>query len=414
MTIRPTISGLMALLVPAAVLAGCTGLVETTVIDSPGSLSSPSCQTALGSYYLPKAVLTIKATSNPAAKPPTITVDPLAVATVADRDHLYCLDYLSSPTSKDALTVNRNEKGLLQSINSNVEDRTPQIAIALIQTAENLAITASREGTAQTQTLPPDTVTLQFDPFAWRDVVLVKKALRRFGLCLYVEGFSFPTEGLSQAQVRTAAGRWCATDQPAPYMHPLYQLATSPVPPDLMRRGILYRPKTAYKIVILAKADPGSATAPWELYQTQRVEMPNASPVLAIEVERALFAKRITSVNFSDGSLTDVAVDKDSEAAGFVQIPLVAAQAIADVPGQIMKFRIADVQSHAAIVNAQGSLLNALASYSQLTSQRNQNGGGGAGAPKSASYRNGQFLAGCLDASNNNAIQCRDLQRNEQ
>jgi hypothetical protein len=401
-------------LVTCVLLVACSNVIETRWVDGPGSLSSPACSSALGYYYLPKSLISLTAKADPTTTPAaiTVTLSP-TLTTIADRElKFFCLDYLSSPVSKDAVTINRNENGLLESISANVVDRTPAIAAQLIQTAENLAIGAAR-GTAFPQ--QPDNLNVQFDPFSWRDLLLVKAALRRFGYCLYVEGYSFPTGGLTAAQVHAAANTWCSTDASvtAPYEHPLYKFANLSISPELMQQGVLYRPKTTHKIVILFKKDPKSVNGTWDLYQTKLFEMPNATPVLAIGVERAMFATRITSINFTDGTLTDVAIDKDSEAVGFVQIPLVAAQAIVDIPGQIIKFRLADTQSHAALIQAQGNLLNAIASYNSAISQTATSAAGATASLKSATVRNGEFLGGCVNAGGG-AASCLDLQRGTQ
>jgi hypothetical protein len=402
MRIAFNISHFSLILVAVAAFNGCTQVIETFPIETDGS-PAPLCRSALGYYQLPRSLLNISAIANPApntpgtsplaANPPTVTFTATTIP-VADRRQGFCLDYLGLATSEDIVTVQRDNQGLLTSVSSNVTDKTPQIVQAFIQTGENLAIAAARDA----KTAPTvDTLTMQFDPFLWQDLMTAKVALRRFGFCLYVEGFSFPASGLSPAALRDAADRWCSTEagRTPPYENPLYTLATSPVSPEAMRTGILYRPKIAYKVVILRKADPNDHK-PWTLYQTIRIEMVNASPVLSIGIDRAAFANRKTTVNFDYGTLTDVAVDKQSEAAGFVTIPLSIAQAIVDVPAQILQLRIADTQNQAALLQAQGQLFQAMAQYSQLVGQQSP------GLPAGASLRStssGQVISNCLNGN---------------
>jgi hypothetical protein len=395
---------LLTALAAAAALAACTQVIETVPFEPVEFSSAPTrCHSALGYYFLPRALLNVKATSDPVARTRTLDLGSVPT-TIADTKQAFCLDYLASPQSIDLVVVDRSPLGLLQRINSNVEDRTPQIAQMLIQTAENLAIAGRAAALPNTQS---DSLNIQFDPFNYADMVETKKALRRFGFCIYVEGYSFPSEGLSNQQIRAGANDWCSSPiEATPFFeHPLLTFAKLPVPPEAMRRGVLYRPKSTHNIVILRRKDP--AGGPWELFQTKRFELPNASPVLSIGIERALFTTRVTTVNFNDGTLTDVAVDKDSEAVGFVTIPLAAAKAITEVPSQIVKFRIADTQSHAALINAQGNLLKALADYNALVHPPATTGLGGA-MPKSAIARSGQFIGGCLDA-NGPAAACANL-----
>ena len=396
-------------LAPLALLAltACGHVVETVAIRGEGPYTASACHSELGNYLLPKALLTVTATATASTGTTRADIEP-NITVVADGAQSFCLDYLGSPTSIDRVTVARDPKGLLLSISSNVQDRTPNIVNKLIQTGENLALGAARDATKGEDVT--DSLALTFDPFTWSDLMLVKGGLRRFGFCLYVEGYSFPTEGLSAAEIRAAASKWCSTPAHAvePYEHPMQQFASLPVPPEVMGAGVLYRPKTAHKIVMLRKADP-EGSGPWELYLTRRFDLPNVSPVLAIGIERAAFTTRKTTVNFNQGTLTDVAVDKDSEVAGFVTIPLTLAKAIVDVPGQIIKLRLADTQGQAQLVQAQGNLIGALANYNALVNGP-AGGGAAAGLPKSAAFRDGQFVAGCVEGGGG-PIVCNDLAR---
>jgi hypothetical protein len=420
---------LLPILVATALCGGCTQVIETSAIEI-GSDPGLLCHSALGYYVLPRTLLNVSATSTPmgpgasasavtapTAAPlspnaPTVT---LTVQTLnsADRHQAFCLDYLGLATYEDQVVAQRDDQnlGLLTKVSSNVTDKTPQIAAKLVQTAENLALAAARD--ARTTVAPgmaPDTVAIQFDPFNWDDLMTAKVALRRFGFCLYLEGFSFSTVGMSASGVREAAERWCSMDasHTPSYENPLYALATSPVSPEAMRTGILYRPKMAYKVVILRKADPSSSRAPWTLFQTVRVEMVNASPVLSIGIQRAAFANRKTTVYFDPpGALTDVAVDKDSEAAGFVTIPLSIAQAIVDVPAQILQLRIADTQNQAALLQAQGQLFQAMSQYSALVGQQSS-GAAGAASLLSRSTSAQQNINRCLNAGGD-PVTCNTL-----
>ena len=391
---------LLALLALALASSACsTQVLETQMIwpDSPSSV--PQCHSALGYYYLPRTLLSLQVMSDKASKEQKITA--WGTETHADRNQAFCLDYLASAASIDNVTVQRTEEGMLTSINASVEDRTPAIVTALIQTAENFAIAGARTVAVPGQT---DSLNIQFDPFVWEEMLLAKAELRRFNMCLYVEGFSFPTEGMTAAEVRAAANKWCSTDAHATrrYDPRGYTFATLPVPPEAMRAGILYRPMATHRVVILREK-----AGTWELYHNKRIEMPNASPVLAIGVQRAMFTTRKTTLLFNNGTLTDVALDKGSEAEGFVVIPLAVAKALVDIPAQIIQVRIADVQSHAALIQAQGSLVDATAKYAALVAATNGSAGaapGRAGAIArsrggSADFRNGQFVGGCLDGN---------------
>src|SRR6185436_10633866 len=118
--------------VAGCVLGGCSlTVVETTPLHGIVGFG-PTCHTAMGAYYLPRAVLDMTASTVSQAEPaangskgatpntgqplsgPRLEVrDPLFVA---DRTQTLCLDYLAAPNSEDIVVVSRNEDGLLQSV----------------------------------------------------------------------------------------------------------------------------------------------------------------------------------------------------------------------------------------------------------------------------------------------------------
>lgn len=377
------------MLLGAVVLLSCGKVVETTA-PQPGVLGyAPACTSPLGAYYLPKTLLVVKAEAK--ASPNVIELNDLGTVQTSDRTQPLCLDYLGSATSDDVVTVKRSENGLLETVASHVVDRTPQIAEALIKTGANLAVAAGRGAVLKVG----DTVKVEFDPFDWQDLMIAKTALRRFGICVYVEGYSFPTKGLSAAARRAAGQRWCAARHPRPYVNHAVYYASLPVPPDVMRTGILYRPYVSHKIVIMRKDDP-SGPERWHVYRTKRVDMPNVGPILSIGVERAMFATRDTDLNFQDGVLTDVKIKKGSELVGFISIPLAVAKAIVSVPAEIIQVRIADIGNQTALLNAQGQLANTLASI------KAQNEGGSRSAPTSRSAE-AALIANCINAGGDSA-----------
>ena len=62
------------------------------------------------------------------------------------------------------------------------------------------------------------------------------------------------------------------------------------------------------------------------------LEMPNAAPVFSVDVRRALFAHRETSLTFDHGILSDVTITKGSELDAVAVIPLRVAQFIVSIP----------------------------------------------------------------------------------
>jgi hypothetical protein len=374
---------------PLLLLSACTQVIETTPFDVTAYGPEPACHSSLGAYFLPRALIHFTASKDGTATSGTLDTN---LNLVPDRAQPLCLDYLSLPTAQDIITVQRDQStGLLTSISSDAVDRTPQIVNALVATGANIAIASARSGQTTT-TLTTDTLDIEFDPFIYVEMAAAKKAMRRFGFCLYVEGHSLPT-GFDPREASADAQRWCSIDGLPPYQAPALEFAALPLAPDAMGKGVLYRPAMPMKLVILRKKDP-DGPGPWTLFQVRRVEMPNISPVLAIGVKRAMFTERQTTLSFNKGILTDVAVNKKSELAGFVQIPLAVAQAVVSVPGQILTVRLTDTNNQTALLGAQAQLIQAVATYQQTVA----NNPLPSARRGTLDARSGQLIGGCLDA----------------
>jgi hypothetical protein len=396
---------LLAAFFMCGAVSGCQHVVETVAV-SPAPLGfAPTCHSALGAYYLPRRLLSLHATAG--ATDIALTGLELPPLMIADRRQPFCLDHLSQVNSRDIIAVDRDERGLLTAVSSDVEDRTPDIAKKLIATGENLAIASLRSAALQAAA-DKDELHIEFDPFNWEELTLAKKALRRFGYCVYLEGESFEAHSNDARSLLEAGSNWCSRERVSPSRHVQDRFSALPVPPDAAVTGILYRPNISYKVVVLRRSDP--ERGPWKIYQTKRIDMPNIAPVMAVGVERAMFAKRETALKFEQGVLTDVAVKKGSELEGFVEIPLAVAHAIVDVPAQIVQVRIADNTNQAVLLNAQLQLMDTLSKLpngvpvdrsARLRSAR-------AGGANTMEARNGSFLGACTDAGQTDA-NCRAL-----
>lgn len=370
----------IAALAVGAAVCGCTVIDTIPVVELDGS----ACHSAGGAYYLPKGLLHLKV-KNAAAPQLGFMIDDTdpTVVPSSDRRQLFCLDYLTSPTSDDIIAVERDENtGTLKTVASDVTDRTPQIAQTLVNTAENLAIAGARG--ALLTAAPGDTVDLQFDPFDLVELRTVNHSLRSFGFCLYIEGHSFSPDQITPE-------RWCDSPRQDSFANPNDMIFKAlPIPPAASKSGILYRPALTYRLIIYRKSDPQRDR--WTLFKTKTIEMPNIAPVLSIGVERAMFARRATLLTFTGGVLTGVQIHKTSELVGFVSIPLQVAQAIVDIPAQIIKIRISDVNQSAELIQTQSQLIDAVNSYNTTLATLVQSGGT---VPPAANR--GAFLGGCTD-----------------
>ena len=341
----------------------CGGLQGCTTVFETGSLNQSegiACRSSAGAYYLPKMLVRLSVMRNDPGRGYKLNNDTPKFETAADRHHQpYCLDYLASPTSIDVVTVKRDKRGLLEEITSNAEDRSAEIAIKLIETGEFLAKAGLRDRVLGAAGVT-ETADFMFDPFDPRELTEVNQALRRFGFCAYVENHSFQ-DGVINPQT------WCSSSNQESYVNQYNRmLATTPVMPEMLNAGILYRPNATHKLVIRRKTDPGGRE-PWALFMTKHMEMPNVSPIFSIGVYRALFAVRTTNLTFASGVLTNVYINKTSEIEGFSLIPLRVAQAIVRLPTEIVQLRIDDTKRSTDLAARETQLITTLATLNQTT-----------------------------------------------
>lgn len=324
-------------------------MVQTTSAEFVNA-DGERCRTSLGAYHLPKSMLSVSVTADPANRRIIFNEDDFKLRSVAD-GKTYCLDFLSSVTGEDRIWVQRTHDLLLTQVTSDATDRTPEIAAKLIDAGANVAILTRATGDAAAAKKP---VKIEFDPFDRDDSASANEALRPYGYCVVVD----ETLGGENSE------RWCGLQRKPRLPDPLYEAAQAPPPLDAARQEILYRPNQSYNVSVLRKRDPNGGGR-WETYLTRRMEMPNRSPIFGVGVRRALFTHRATSLIFSNGVLDDVKIDKGSEALGFASIPLYLAQTVVQIPTRIVQLQIDTANQRANLIDAQGQLINAWATYNK-------------------------------------------------
>jgi hypothetical protein len=355
--VRPILAPIAIFLTAAA----CTSVLETGPLSQTDGIA---CRSTAGGYYLPKVIVRLSVSRNDApGRGFKLDNNTPAFQTVADRRHQpYCLDYLASPTAKDVIAVDRGTNGLLLKVASDTQDRSTEIALKLIDTAENIAKVALRARTLNVAGAT-ETGDFTFDPFDPQEMAEINRALRRFGFCAYIENHSFPDEYISPQA-------WCSDPAQERYVNQYnVMLASTPAALGAMNTGILYRPNANHKLVVWRKSNPGSRE-PWALFLTKNVDMPNVSPIFSIGVQRAFFANRATELTFANGVLTNIKINKTSELENFSKIPLALAQAIVRLPTEIVQLRIDDTTNATTLASKQIDLANALSTLAQ-TSQAN-------------------------------------------
>jgi hypothetical protein len=356
------VAHLVATVVIALAVAGCEMLTTIPIQDVYGE----TCKSAAGAYFLPKKQILFKIKQANDNGP--YVLDFTGTAPVAERNRIYCLDYLGSALSDDTIHVNRDANGLLSLINSVADDKSKKIAETLIETGI-IAATGNPTFGFRSVKIKVDASTFilaeyNIDPFNREQLAAANATIGpTYGYCVLVDGYTVHPDDHQAYCDNPLIVMGAAMGRAPVFKAPPLQVDLPPLPPDAGMKGILYRPNLSHELVILRRRDPGSRKKPWQVFQTVRVEMPNLAPVFSIGVERSAFVKRTTKLEFDAGVLRDVTIEKPSELLEFMEIPLLLTQAIVKVPAEIIKVRLASTNNQKLLIDAQTELLATQRAY---------------------------------------------------
>ncbi|WP_092869313.1 hypothetical protein [Hyphomicrobium facile] len=363
--------------------------------DSLGADGRPACESTTGSYNLSKTYLRVKVdlkgtTAQDHDK--RLELAGVDILHRPDRDKGYCLDYAASPTAHDMVKIFKvregrvltkpttanatpepvqdaelaaSGSGLLHAISTDAIDESAYILKTIIRTIfigisgnPNFAETSAVQGRSVNGAAVNDRVVdVEYDPFDLAQSALVNSTLSQLGFCIILQGVTVPRDHGTIATYCDDPRR--AVEKNIRMVNAL-RLAEDP-PETLSSRGVFYRPRIPFTVLLFLNANRGSAQAKakWELRGSEVVELENVSPILAIDVERAFFAERKTTVMFDQGALTNVCVFKTSELVQFVDVPLEIAKSMVALPANIIQVQIDQTAGQRNLLAAQNQLMQA-------------------------------------------------------
>lgn len=351
---------LAALMAAAAGLAGCA-VAGSQFVDATQAVGCRSA--SLGSYALPRSVLQIAVVETVVGGVKQRILDGPNVRAVADARHVYCLDYLASPTSDDIVDVKKTNEGLLTLVATDIIDKSREIAVTLTRAAFTLA-TGLR-----TQTLGSDgTRSVRFryevDPFDHADMAAMNGRLSSLGFCLINPGWSFDPDraGIDaycdgpEKTARHAPPKWVAAQRRQGADGRGAILPTTPLAPKVtdtkLLSGILYRPRLKHTLLVFEKRPHRS----WEMTGRKPLLLENVSPILSVGVSRAFFSDRITILRFDNGVLGNVCIYKGSELEAAATVPFVVASALVALPATLIQVKINTVEDRERLARLEAHL----------------------------------------------------------
>lgn len=357
-----TFRSALVAVVAGLVLAACSMAQSTLVQET----ATTGCEGTAGSYFLSKSYVKVVVGGD---TPPEFYLKAVKINHRPDRAHKYCLDYLGSPTANEGFVVERNPAGLLRRIYSNSEDQSAQIAKTFAKSVFT-AISGNSDfstdrSSDEARPATPDIFTAEYDPFDEADTALMNDGLRYFGFCLVIEGANFHHSARSIDDYCDRPLKHSSRER-AMREQADYSSTSDHVIKEV--RGVLYRPRVAHVLYLFQKRNL-KVSGGWQLRASEAVHMENRSPILAVGVDRAFFSSRKTNLAFDDGVLYDINIDKKSELAAFVEVPLYIAQGIAALPANIVQVRINSNTSKTNLINAQSKLIEAKMQHAKTLSE---------------------------------------------
>jgi hypothetical protein len=372
-----------AALLLAPVIAGCQMLATIPLYEPHGE----SCKSAAGAYFLPKRHVIFKITQGGEGGAPFSFVLN-GTAPVADRDRVFCLDYLGSPLADDTIHVTR-EDGLLRLVSSVADDKSKQIAEAIIQ-AGVIGVTGNPNFGFRSAKIKSGSdfilAEYKFDPFDRERLAEINATMApTYGYCVVVEGHTVHPDSVEAYCANPRGGSRRSSGSQPVYKAPPGAIELPPLAADAGVTGILYRPNLTHQIVVMRRSVENGRKS-WRLFQTAQMEFPNIAPVFSIGVERSLFVKRTTRLDFDFGVLRDITIEKPSELVEFMEIPLVLAQAIVKVPAEVIKVRLASTKNETLLIDAQRELLATQREYNNTLKSMREKAAEKAGVTRSGAF----------------------------
>lgn len=357
---------LIALLIGLMGAAGCASTVlksSDTPLRSPQNTIQPN---ALG-YFLPKGMLRLANHEKDAQKEVWV----LETFLVPDPTQFYTLEYLPSSRSDDTVEVKLSQAGLLQEVKLTTAEKTGDIIIKVIDILKEGA-KALLPLPMATEKAPPLPATEKFlDVTIDPDIFLYHKETEKNELKKMLEPYKVEIDLKPLLPDDLSRIPRDPSPQAGIYFRTLvpYQLTlkhwnmrakeqTSPSsdsakPEDGKGSGRQPSPaaaqeqRTAPKAKLVKKPKPEKEPEPaqepervYDLIKTVTIYLPNRSPILSLDLTRAPFVKKETTLTLSDGILTLAKIDKPSELLAAMDIPLKLVQAIVALPTSLVQFKL--------------------------------------------------------------------------
>ena len=252
----------------------------------------------------------------------------ITIEEIIDRDphHLGLFRFKPSSFSADQMQIQLTN-GIVQAIAMTNDDKTLTALQNLVSAAAKIYSTLQSGGIAALGLKPgEETVQVIFDPFDASARSKASEKLASIGVTLNLDEFQQRTDSKLRETVTQV-------------------------------NGVFYRPFLPYTV--------GWKAAGKEYAQV--VHLPNASPILHWDFDRALFVRQVAAVSFANGEPTTLSLDKPSQVEAFTQFPLNIANQLASLPTNLLQWKFDISTKQTQLVTQNNALVTATLQY--LTNQ---------------------------------------------
>ncbi len=354
-------------------LSGCA-MVDSKVLDRHEGFT---CDSSAGAYFLPKTTLLVEVTETLDDVDPSAGGTPSATQKrknyflslnyrrIPDQRFGFCLDYLARATSDDVINIKKHkDSNLLGLVSTDSIDKSRYIAQTLIRSAFIVASGDPEFGKGFGRNFADGpkatrTVTVfkgELDPFDPRRTAEINQALKDYGYCLIMPTSTF-NRNATNINTYCEQPRQTLHRAGAPDMDYRHKSSDGLVERGQQRGqgGIFYRPRVPHAVHAYIKDN--LKVPHWRLAISRVINMENVSPVIAVGVDRTMFARRKTTLVFSEGHLDHVCISKGSELLEASYIPLQIAQSVVALPASIVQVKIDTAKKSTSLLKAEKELL---------------------------------------------------------
>jgi hypothetical protein len=318
-----------------------------SLIRCPSAHTEPGLQ---GAYSLPRTVFDVDVNGDKDG-------EQIAVKRSIQADPRACLQYRFEPSalSDDVLEVHTDELGLLTTVASDTKDQSGNIAvkiaeavfIGLTKGADLPSLADFPEGPIKGKVA----FKASYDPLAVSETAPVRRALRKVGqgYCILVG----EETALGAGPCDSASPRPIASSQIAAIEYAYRQ-------PAVFYRRPVNMPVHVYR------RDAKS----WSALFIGNVPIFDQNELFEIKIDRYAFVQGKTTINFQNGSLTGLKLEKPSEALAIASIPVQIMRIAFAIPLAGLKQDTAVIKAEQDKFDAEKNLINSQAALVRLQLQQ--------------------------------------------